>query len=337
MVTIKDIAKQAGVSHTTVSRALNDNPLIKAETRHKIQQLAIDMNYVPNFNARSLVNKKNYMIGLFFSSISEGTSSSFLLDAIQGIHSVLDESYGLSVQGIDEIRHLSRINFQRYDGIIVMSQSDSDQTFIEFVRDHQLPLVVLNRPIDDENVLNVLANDAQGVTQIIDYAIGLGHRKIAYIGGIDSFRSSNERKKGLLESLIKHKIPINKTYFFKGDYSSEGGFKEMQKLLTLPTLPTLVFCANDDMAIGAMQAAKESGLQIPDDLSIIGFDDSQFVSYLNPPLTTVHKPIKQISQMGTEMLLKLIDGQTVSERQVRIPTELRIRQSVRCLRSYYKR
>ncbi|MBP1048083.1 LacI family DNA-binding transcriptional regulator [Enterococcus sp. BWM-S5] len=328
MVTIKDIAKVAGVSHTTVSRALNDNPLIKLDTRKKIQQIAEELNYVPNFNAKSLVNQKNYMIGLFFSSIDQGTSSSFLVDVITGIHSILDESYSLSVEGIDEIRALERVNFQRYDGIVIMSQSDNDGAFIDYVKQQKIPFVVLNRPLEDKEIINVLADDAEGVTEAIDYAIQLGHKKIAYIGGKDDFRSSNERKQGLINSMEKNQVPINPDFFFRGDYSIESGFAEMKHILALSTLPTLVFCANDDMAIGAMRAAAEKGFQIPTDISLIGFDDSKLVAYLNPPLTTVHKPIKKISQTGTELLLKMIDGEKIEPQQYRVKTSLQIRESV---------
>ncbi|WP_321386602.1 LacI family DNA-binding transcriptional regulator [uncultured Enterococcus sp.] len=328
MVTIKDIAKVAGVSHTTVSRALNDNPLIKLDTRKKIQKIAEELNYVPNFNAKSLVNQKNYMIGLFFSSIDQGTSSSFLVDVITGIHSVLDESYSLSVEGIDEIQALERVNFQRYDGIVIMSQSDNDGPFIDYVKQQKIPFVVLNRPLDDAEIINVLANDAEGVTEAIDYAIQLGHEKIAYIGGKDDFRSSNERKQGLINSMEKNQLPINHDYFFRGDYSIESGFTEMKQILALSPLPTLVFCANDDMAIGAMRAAAEKGFQIPADISLIGFDDSKLVAYLNPPLTTVHKPIKEISQTGTELLLEMINGAKIKPQQYRIKTSLQIRESV---------
>ena len=328
MVTIKDIAKVAGVSHTTVSRALNNNPIIKLETRKKIQKIAEELNYVPNFNAKSLVNQKNYMIGLFFSSIDQGTSSSFLVDVITGIHSILDESYSLSVEGIDGIGELEKINYQRYDGIIIMSQSDSDERFIAAVKQQQIPFVVLNRPLDDASTVNVLANDAEGVTQAIDYAIRLGHTTIAYIGGKDDFRSSNERKQGLITSMQKNGLAVKPEYFFKGDYSIESGFAEMKNILRLPQRPTLVFCANDDMAIGAMRAASEQGYTIPQDISLIGFDDSKLVAYLNPPLTTVHRPIKEISRKGTQLLLQLINGESVIKKQYRINTHLQIRNSV---------
>ncbi len=134
MVTIKDIAKAAGVSHTTVSRALNNSSLIKNETKQKIRQLAKEMNYSPNYSAKGLVNQKKYLIGLFFSSLHKGTSSNFLADSIAGIHSVLDTNYSLSVESIDVV-DLTEINLQRYDGLIVMSQSDDDQPFIDYLKE----------------------------------------------------------------------------------------------------------------------------------------------------------------------------------------------------------
>ena len=125
MVTIKDIAKTAGVSHTTVSRALNDSRLIKEETKEKIRAIAAELNYVPNFSAKGLVNQKKYLIGLFFSSLQKGTSSSFLAEAISGVRQALDKNYSLSVESIDTLV-LSEINLQRYDGVITLSQSERE-------------------------------------------------------------------------------------------------------------------------------------------------------------------------------------------------------------------
>lgn len=328
MVTIKDIAKVANVSHTTVSRALNNNPLIKLETREKIQKIAKELNYVPNFNAKSLVNQKNYMVGLFFSSINRGTTSSFLVDTITGIHSVLDVSYSLSVEGIDEIKELSQINFQRYDGIIVMSQSESDSEFIAHLKEQKLPFVVVNRNIEDQDIVNVVADDKKGVMNGVEYAISCGHTQMGYIGGKESFQSENERRAGFISCLKEHNLPILKDFFYSGDYSLESGFEQMEKLLSNSKLPTIVFCANDDMAIGAMRAIDEKGLKIPEDLSIVGFDNTPITSYLSPPLTTISKPLKKISQLGTELLLKQINKEEITNFYYEITTKLIVRKSV---------
>lgn len=335
MITIKDIARVAGVSHTTVSRALNGSPLIKPETRGKIEKIAAEMNYIPNVSAKSLVMKKTYTIGLFFSSIDQGTSASFLVDAIKGIHHALDENYSLTVHGIDGIRHLEGISPHRFDGILVMSQSDADNAFIYHVKKAGIPLVVLNRHLDDPGIANVVANDREGVREAIDYAIGRGHRRLAIMEGKTGFRSAAERKQGFLESLLAHGLSLPAEYQAAGDYSIDSGYRTMNSLLDLPEPPTLVFCANDDMAIGAMNACFARGVSVPDQVSLIGFDDIVFAGYTNPAMTTIRKPVADISELGTRKLVELMKppgpDQTDTEQPgetLFVPTTLMIRQSV---------
>ncbi|MDR4316783.1 LacI family transcriptional regulator [Niallia circulans] len=328
MVTIKDIAKLAGVSHTTVSRALNDSPLIKPATKDKIKKIAAELHYVPNFNAKSLVNQKSYTIGVFFSSISHGTSSSFLVDVIKGVNSVLDENYSIAVNGIDTLVHFDKIISKRFDGIIVLSQSDTDNAFIYYIQQTGIPLVVLNRRLDDPSIPNVSANDQQGVEQAIDEAISLGHKNLAYINGKSSFRSSAERKQGFVNSLSKHRLPVQPEFMVNGDYSMESGFEKMKQLLDLPTPPSLVFCANDDMAIGALKACFSKERKVPNDISIIGFDDIAFAQYSTPALTTIHKPIDKISEIGMQMLIALMNNGTLEKTQILVDTFLVIRESL---------
>ncbi|KAF1299158.1 LacI family transcriptional regulator [Enterococcus sp. JM4C] len=328
MVTIKDIAKIAGVSHTTVSRSLNDSPLIRSETKDKIKKIAKELNYTPNMSAKRLVNQKSYIIGLFFSSIQDGTSDSFLVEVIKGIHSVLPKEYSLTVQGLDSLTDYSLETNKRYDGVILMSQSDEDDHFIHHLLSEEIPFAVLNRQLDEKNILNVTSNDRQGVKSAIDFSLTKGYRKIAFIEGKVGFRSTFERKKGYLDSLKQHDIPLNNEFIVQGDYSIESGQLACEKLLSLSERPELIFCSNDDMAVGAMKACHAKGLSIPGDISIIGFDDIPFVKYTSPPLTTVHKPIMQISQIGTIELLKIIQQQTVSQLQFLVDTSLEIRQTV---------
>lgn len=330
MVTIKDIAKTAGVSHTTVSRALNDSSLIKEETKSKIRAIAEELNYVPNYSAKGLVNQKKYLIGLFFSSLQKGTSSSFLAEAISGVRQALDKNYSLSVESIDTLP-ISDVNLQRYDGVIVLSQSEEDQPMIDFLQNKHFPFVVVNRHVKDPEILNVVADDSAGVSQAIDYAIRLGHKKIAYIGGSENFHSTNERKKGVLNSLKKANLPIDETVFLTGDYSLESGWQNMNRLLALPERPTLVFCGNDDTAIGALRAINVANLQVPKSISLIGFDDSPVVSYLTPPLTSVHKPLKEMCEQGTRMLQLRINNKKIEKKKHQLATTLMVRESVKTI------
>ncbi|MFY0783925.1 LacI family DNA-binding transcriptional regulator [Peribacillus simplex] len=333
MVTIKDIAKIANVSHTTVSRALNNSPLIKEDTRKKILDLASQLNYTPNYNAKSLVMKKSHTIGLFFTSISNGTSPSFFTDTIKGVNSVINENFNLFVRGIDDYEDFSAINSGRFDGIILMSQSDVDNVFIYYVLEKKIPLVVLNRQVDEKKLINILSNDSEGSYQAIEHLIQNGHQNIAIIEGKEGFKSTKKRKDGFIKALIDYQIPIKSEYAVKGNYDMHSGYQAMEKLLTVKTPPTAVFCSNDDMAIGAMNAVFAYGLKVPEDISIIGFDDIGFAQYTTPRLTTVKRPIEQISIKGAENLLSLIGNPGKHGKRIFVNTELKVRDSVKKLKS----
>jgi len=328
MLTIKDVARAAGVSHTTVSRALNNSPSVRSETIAHIQKIAAELNYVANYSARSLVQQRSYTVGLFFSSMFNGTSASFLVDAIKSVNEVLSGAYTVSVNGLDSLESFASVNSRRYDGIILMSQSDSDDEFIAHVQQSGIPFVVVNRLLDDETILHVAATDRLGVEEAVDYAANLGHKQIGYIGGHGGFRASTERREGFLASMKRYKLPVRPELMGNGNYNMEGGRREMTRILALEQPPTCVFCANDDMAIGAIKACQERGMQIPADISIISFDDIVFARYTTPALTTVHKPVDEISRFGAGKLLLLMRGEPVEKKKHLIQTYLVKRESL---------
>lgn len=329
-VTIKDIAKLANVSHTTVSRALNNSPLINEETKKKIKEIAKELNYVPNYNAKSLVLHKSYTIGLFFTSITQGTSPSFFFDAMKGVNSSITDQYNLVVRAIDSYKEFSSINNKRFDGIILMSQSDDDNAFIYHVIGQNIPLVILEREIDVEsdNVINILSNDKEAVFNAVEYIVKNGHKDIAILTGRKEFKSTVKRKEGFINALIKNKVQINDEYIVSGHYSLEGGYRAMKELINLKKLPTAVFCSNDDMAIGAIKAITDSNLKIPQDISIVGFDDIKFSAYTSPSLTTIKRKIEEISKVGGEKLLQMMDGKNMNNKKIFIETDFIVRDSV---------
>ncbi|MFS0656128.1 LacI family DNA-binding transcriptional regulator [Bacillus sp. 179-C3.3 HS] len=330
-VTIKDIAKLANVSHTTVSRALNNSPFIKEKTRQKILSIAKQLNYSPNVHARGLVSQKSFTIGLFFTSLTEGTSSSFFVDALKGVNRVMTEHYNMFVRGIDDFQDYTTIHKQRYDGILLMSQSEHDEAFIHHVKNQGIPIIVLNRRVESEEVMNILADDSQGAYQAAHFFIQQGHKEIAMIEGKEGFKSTQERKAGFLQALIDHHVPMKKEYMIKGDYHMKSGFESMGALLALEHPPTALFCSNDDMAIGAINALYAKGKTCPDDMSIIGFDDIAFSSYTTPALTTVKKPIEKMCALGAEALFSVMNGEKKEEhpQKVYVHTELMMRDSVK--------
>ncbi|MDW7673734.1 MAG: LacI family DNA-binding transcriptional regulator [Bacillota bacterium] len=307
-VTIKDIAKIAKVSHTTVSRALNDSPLINQETKERIKALAKELNYTPNYNAKSLVLDKSYNIGLFFSTINEGTSATFLAEVIREANRVIRDSYNLVIRGIDDYKDFSSINKKKFDGILLLSQSAADNSFIYNVLDKEIPLIVLNREVKDPRVINILADDKKGAYTAGKHLLQQGHRKIAMIEGKQGFKSTELRRLGFLQALAEGNLIVSDQYIADGNYDLEGGYSSMRGIMANRHKPTAVFCFNDEMALGAIKAIKESGLKIPEDISVVGFDDSHFSAFLSPAITTVRRPIDKVTREGANKLMQLIQG-----------------------------
>ncbi len=332
-ITIKDIAKIANVSHTTVSRALNNSPYINEETKIKIKALAKELKYVPNYNAKSLVLLKSYVIGIFFSSIKEGTSDTFFHEIIKGINKVIDKEYNLVIRGIDDCEYYNQIDNRNFDGIIVVSQSKNDDKFIETILEKKIPTVVINRYVENDGLVNIMSNDAKGSYEAVTYFIKNNHKKIALIEGNKEFESSRYRKRGYVKALQDSNILINRSYIVSGRYNLESGYENMMKLLKLKDRPTAVFCSNDDIAVGAMKAANEQNLNIPNDISIIGFDDSNFCNYLSPPLTSVKKDSSTMSEYGGISLLNTIKNKEVDKEKIYIEARLIVRGSVAYLKN----
>lgn len=327
-VTIKDIAKVAGVSVMTVSRALNDRNDVSDDTKRRIKEIANKLHYVPNYNAKSLVLERSYNIGLFFTTLGNSTSSSFFYETVAGCEGVIKERYNLVIKSIDGYEKLSAITRKSFDGIILMSQSSKDNAFIYNIKEKGIPMVVMNRDIEDSAIANILSSDRQGAFNAIEYLISYGHRKIAIIQGRDEFSAAQERKNGYIDALIKNNIPIHEDFILKGDFTMSSGYHAMQKLLKSGNIPTAVFCSNDEMAIGAMKATHENGMKIPCDISIMGFDDNYAGEYMTPALTTVRRPIRKMSSEAAKLIISIIENKKPDIKKVFIDTSLIERKSV---------
>ena len=177
-----------------------------------------------------------------------------------------------------------------------------------------------------------MSNDTKGAYDAVDYLIKNNHKNIALIEGNKEFESNLYRKKGYLQALEDNKIPINQEYIMSGKYDLKSGYENMKKLIELENGPTAVFCMNDDIAVGAMKATIESGLNVPNDISIIGFDDSNFCNYVTPPLTSVKKDSLTMSEYGGTNLLNIIKNKEANKEKVYIESKLVERESVKCLK-----
>ena len=320
------------VSHTTVSRSLNDSPLISKETKERVKAVAEEYNYRPNVSARSLVLSKSYNIGLFFSTLKTGTTANFFLNSVRGVNSIIQGRYNLAVEAIDDLVDFQQIRPRNFDGIIVMSQSPNDDEFIAHVLKEDIPLVVLNREIIGQKVTTILSDDLQGAYNITKHILDLGHRSIAIIEGKPEFRTTYKRKLGFLNAHADAGIQFNEGFSLPGKYNLESGYNAMQSLLDMDERPTAVFCSNDEMALGAMKAIKQHEIAMPEEMSIAGFDDMGFTAYLTPALTTVLRPVEEMSTEGTQILLNKIEQKDVEEPGIiNLDTKLVIRDSIKKL------
>jgi len=308
-VTIQDIATAAKVSQSTVSRALANSPRVKLETRKLIQQLAREMGYTPSAIARGLATKRTHTLGVVVWDIADA----FVAELVRAIdRAALESGYSLVLShcGDDPQRQLSAVNIlrqQRVDGIIVPDSSAAD-FFLPLVTEGDVPVILINHRAYR---YSVGTDNESAARMAVDYLAHLGHQRIAYIGGMRYRVESEERKAGYRQALAAGGLPLDVSLSVDGEGGAEGGQKGMKQLLTLPQPPTAVFCFNDLTAIGAIGAIQASGRRVPDDISVMGFDDITLNPYLHPSLTSVAQQKEQIAHMALAMVLRLLEHESV--------------------------
>ncbi len=327
-VSIKDIAKAAGVSPSTVSRALSDHPRISLGTKERIRHLATEMGYSPSAVARSLVTQRTSIIGMAVAWVSDP----FLAQVVRGIEdTALEHGYSVILSSFygepdREKEVLSTFRERRVDGIIAES-SCFDAYPRSLPSQFGLPIVLINRP---EYVYSVSTDNLHGGRLATEYLLDLGHSRIGYIAAERGKRTNLDRLKAYREALQRRGVAFDPDLVVLGDGYAGGGKEAMKKLLALAWPPTAVFCYNDLTAIGAALAIREAGLQVPNDISLVGFDDIELAAYVYPPLTTVRQPAYELGHRAMEMVLALLaDGQEATS--VILKGELVVRQSCRPL------
>jgi LacI family repressor for deo operon, udp, cdd, tsx, nupC, and nupG len=309
-VSIKDIAKAAGVSHSTVSRALSNSPLVNPETAERIRRIAQEMGYSPSAIARSLVTKRTYTIGLVVTSIADP----FVAEIVRGTEEVaLDNGYHVFLCNSNadpdrEMAVVTALRERRVDGIIVTASRVGD-LYLPLLEESQVPIVLINNQREGEYVYSIATDNVHGGQLATHYFIELGHRRIGCLTGPEGASSSFDRLEGYKRTLRQHNIPFDPALIGQGDGAVDGGERAMGQLLSLSSPPTAVFCYNDRTAIGALAAIKSHGLQVPQDISLVGFDDIAFAAYVAPPLTTIAQQKYEMGRLAMEMVLRLLDGE----------------------------
>lgn len=327
-VTIKDIAKQAGVSYSTVSRALNGIGAENGEKRQRILKIAQEMGYVPNQAAINLKLSRSYVIGLYFSTISKMTSPFVLHDVLTGVYSVVGSKYNVVVKGID-MHEPGTLNPSYFDGVIVLSQRSEDQDFMEEVLEKNIPMVVICRTVFVD-APNVTTDEAKAMERAMDYLIENGHRNICVIEGGPNLDSTRLRHRGWQTSARKHGMDPQSIPVVGGTYRYASGYQGAKVLLEHH--PTAILCFNDEMAFGAREAIAEAGLKVPDDVSLIGFDNWDLSGYNSMKLTTVERSMSEIAREGTRVLLRRLEDGIVDNRRIFLENKLIVRDTVKDIR-----
>ncbi|WP_241242798.1 LacI family DNA-binding transcriptional regulator [Paenibacillus whitsoniae] len=307
--TIKDVAKAANVSVATVSRVLHNLDGYSDKTKQIVMQAVEALGYQPNAIARGLVNKRTQTIGVLFPDVS----SSFSSDILHGIEEIAQER-GFSVivcntaeEGKRTLKYLQVLREKQVDGIVFTSEVLKDEYF-QAIKDMRVPVILVNTMSQKHMIPYVKVDDRQAAYQATDYLIQKGHREIAMISGsLKDQIAGYPRLDGYRQALADNGIEYMESRVAIGDFELESSRKAMQKLLTEAPPFTAVFAASDEMAIGAMNYAMEQGLKIPEDLSIIGYDDLKFARMVHPPLTTIHQPLTLMGRMASEKLIALIE------------------------------
>jgi LacI family transcriptional regulator/LacI family repressor for deo operon, udp, cdd, tsx, nupC, and nupG len=308
--TIKDIARQAGVSHTTVSRALNHSPLISLQTTERIQQIASQLGYHPSVAARSLKTNRSQVLGVIVSHIADP----YFSEVIQGIDDVAQEhGYSLFIasaqnEPLREHAIIQAMREHRVDGVILCSPNFAIEQSNQ-LNSYNIPIVALNNQSAEDYRFAIYHDDVDGSKQACQHLIDLGHTRIAFLGNLASGRTGEERLAGFYQGMQDAGIPICAEYILQvSGNGAEQGLEAVDYFINLPVRPTALICYNDLMAMGVLKGLRRAGLRVPRDISVTGFDNILYSDLTEPPLTTIDQPKRFLGGEAARMIFPLINS-----------------------------
>jgi LacI family transcriptional regulator len=306
---IQDVAEAAGVAIKTVSRVLNNEPNVREETRARVLAIVKKLNYHPSMSARSLAGRRSFLIGLIY----ENPSANYIVDVQHGAMARCREDrfqllmHQVTGRGEEMERDvLGLVDQTHLDGLIVTAPLSESTLLIQALDKHSLPFVRV-APNDVEHPTPYVdMDDAGAAREMTEYLIGLGHRRIGFILGHPDHFASGQRLLGYKAALAAHGIEFHDANVRQGYFTFESGMDAAKQLLLQPDVPSAIFASNDDMAAGALMAAHELGINVPERLSIAGFDDTYIAKTVWPRLTTVHQPTYDLAYTATTLLLQML-------------------------------
>jgi LacI family transcriptional regulator len=327
---IEEIAKLSGVSRSTVSRVLNDDPNVKASTRARVAEMIQRMNYRPNVVARRLASGRTHVIGLVIpTAVSALFTDPFFPGLIQGVASACNAREHSVMLWLAEPEQERRTIHQianngLLDGVIIASSLMDDplqQTLIEI----GLPFMLVGRHAANPLVSYVDVDNMNSAREAVAYLLRLGRRRVATISGPHNMIAGADRRAGYEAALRERGLAVDGSLIVEGDFTEMGGYMAAQRLLSQDL--DAIFVASDSMALGALRALHEAGRSVPEDVAVVGFDDMPFAARTDPPLTTIRQPIQRTGQVAADTLMEMIEERTEQPRRIILPTELVIRAS----------
>ncbi|MGH8031847.1 MAG: LacI family DNA-binding transcriptional regulator [Luteimonas sp.] len=305
--TINDVARLAGVSKKTVSRIINHSPLVRPDTRAKVERLMREVSYVPNPMARGLAFRRSFLIGMVY----DNPTAQFIVNMQYGaLDAIRDSAFELVVHPCDSstpgyIEGVRRfVQQQKLHGVMLVPRVSEDQALADMLTEIGCRYTRIAAVVLDEPARMVVTHDRDGAAEAADYLQTLGHRDIALIAGPSGYRSALERTSGFLEALAKRGIDLPQSRIIEAGFTFESGVAAAETLLAGKQRPTAIFCSNDEMAAGVYRVALRGGISIPRQLSVIGYDDSPLASRLWPPLTSVRRGTRDTGRIAAAMLLQ---------------------------------
>jgi len=333
VTTIKDVARAAGVAASTVSRYLNGQLRVSPATEAKVLEAVAELGYVPNAPARNLARRRSGVIGFVVPEISNpyfGSIADYVVEAVER-HGRLVLLCSHRSQSVKQSSYIDLLDSGAIDGMLYLGSFRSNERLAAAIADG-LPVVVVDEPIAGlPPVSSVVMDDYAGGYQATSYLVALGHRRIAFVSGPAELGSVQERYRGYCDALRVGGIDAEGQVTLAGQFTEQFGMSALPHLLAATEPPTAAFVASDYIALGVLSAAEVHGIKVPDDMSIVGFDDIRFSQYVRPRLTTIRSPVDRLAQQGVELLFeRLQDPQAPARTQV-LPVELVIRESAAAL------
>ena len=326
-ITLADIARKAGVSKMTVSRVISGKGQIAAETRVRVMRIIDEMGYHPNLIARSLASRRSMILGVIIPWKERLLLDNYFAQVLSGVTDVaLRHNYRIllcpvEIDRNDRKQYVNITRTRLLDGLILV-QTKTDDPNIDGLADSGFPFVLVNQRRNSKNCSFVDSQNIMGAQTAVRYLYDRGHRDIAFVAGSMDESNGRDRFQGYRQTLKALGLPYREERVVYGDFSEETAYRESARLFQGGERPTAVFCSDDYMAIGVMRRIHESGLRVPEDIAVVGFDDIEMAAHLQPTLTTVRQQMVELGRTSADILLALIEGGRKASVRRLLPTEL---------------